>query len=130
MQNKKGDKSFDILRGGGSEFTNFQEIPHLSKPGHLYLLASYSKQGCLVPVIIELSQNTLVLNIVKSTSLSAPGKISVQGFCLMKPSFDKKWKKAPRLVTFEENGSMTVYKCETTHTDSDSKKMGHYKDLV
>ena len=129
LQNMKSDKSFDILRGGGSEFTSFKELPHLTRPGYLYVLASFSKQGCLVPVAIELSQNTVQVNIVKSTSLSGPGKVSVHGCCLVRPSFEKKWKRAPRLVSIEENGQMTVYKCETNLSE-ESKKLGHYKDLV
>ena len=112
LKEKKGDKSFEILLNGGSEFSNFREIAHLSKPGFIYLLANYSKQGCSVPVILEISQDKITLDIVKPSSVSLTSKITVHGSCLVKPSYDRKWKKAPRLITFDENGQCSVYKCE------------------
>ena len=127
---KKGDKSFEVLQNGGSEFNNFRELSYMSKPGYIYLLASYSKQGCSVPVVLEITQDKITLDIVKPTSLSQPGKITVHGTCLVKPCFDRKWKKAPRLLTFEDNGQACVYKCEAKQNEVDSKKFGRFQDAL
>jgi hypothetical protein len=128
LKEKKGDKSFEILQNGGSEFSNFRELSYMSKPGCLYLLANYSKQGCSVPVVLEITQDKITLDIVKPTTLSQSSKIAVHGSCLVKPSFDRKWKKAPRLLAFEENGQACVYKCEAKQVEADSKKFARFSD--
>ena len=130
LKDKKGDKSFEVLQNGGSEFNNFKELSYMSKPGCIYLLANYSKQGCSVPVVLEITQDKITLDIVKPTTLSQPGKIAVHGCCLVKPSFDRKWKKAPRLLTFEENGQAGVYKCEAKQSETDLKKFSRFQDTL
>ena len=112
LKDKKGDKNFEMLQNGGSEFSNFRELPHMNRTGFLYLLANYSKQGCSVPVVLEIMADKITLDIVKPTAVSLSSKISVHGSCLVKPSYDRKWKKAPRLMTFDENGQAHVFKCE------------------
>lgn len=124
LREKKGDKSFEVLQHGGSEFNNFRELPHMSRSGFIYLLANYSKQGCSVPVVLEITQDKITLNIVKSTTVSLSSKITTHGSCLIKPSYDRKWKKAPRLITFEDNGQANVYKCEAKQSEAESKKLG------
>ena len=85
----------------------------IEKPSSIYLTAKFSKSGCAVPCILEITPDKVNVEIVrpKNANLSNP-LTAVHGYALVKPSFRKAWRKSPRLVTFEESGTATVYKLD------------------
>ena len=71
----------------------------------LFIMANYSKQGGAVPVIMELTAGKIKVNIVREKQVNLQNKVTPShGFALVKPSFTKIWRKAPRLMTFDEAG--------------------------
>ena len=94
----------------------------LERPSSIYLSAKFSKSGCAVPCIIEVTPEKVNFEVIrpKNANLSNP-LTAVHGYALIKPSFSKMWRKSPRLVTIDESGTATVYKLDLKQPDADER---------
>ena len=110
-------KRLQARHGGGLEEGGFGFVDALIKFYDIYEPAGHNEINAIdIAIEPEMKPEDVVDNILNQLK-DYPKK------------FEKKWKRAPRLVSIEENGQMTVYKCETNLSE-ESKKLGHYKDLV
>ena len=109
----------------GELFYDFREVTHMmgEKPQSLYLLASFGKQACQVPCLINVTKDKILIDVVKSKNASLSNKLpTVHGYALVKPSFRKTWRKSPRLLTIDESGSALVYKLDLRSSESEERK--------
>ena len=109
------------LLKNGDYFSNFRELTDFEsdrvKNGSFLMMATFGKQAASVPCLIELAASKVTVSVVKPKSESLADRrdklCPIHGYSLVKPSTKKTYRKAPRLVTFDESGSAYVYKVGT-----------------